>query len=202
MRIPYKYEKKTIQEAIGKQLGVRNIDLDSPENVEKSIALLLEFLELEPLVQVQDTFGAPYSVSAHYDRETYENVRFTLSPSEQSSKQQFQNAILKFQASLIIEEVDAKVGGNKTETEKAADDIQQLMSRIPAGFEFFVGRTGSDEAAVKAKCDLPNFWFFYEASKYEYAREVHDFFVRKGLQSTERGDQYDSNVYFFAKEKD
>jgi hypothetical protein len=109
MKLPCKYEKIVLESAMTQHLGIKKIDLDSSENVEKTILLILNFLELDNILQVQDTYGQSYNSELAYKmnleetKEQYDKIRFTLTSLEQSTKEQFREAIIKFQDFLITE---------------------------------------------------------------------------------------------------
>lgn len=193
MKLPYKYDKNLLIKATSEHFGINKIDLDSPENVEKAISLILNLLDLENELQVQDTFGAP--MTSQSIGEVHGYARFTLVSSKNLSKEKFLAAINKFQEFLTIEEP-----GGKTETEKAVDKISRRISSISARKDkLFVGLTNSKEPEVKAKCDMPQDWLYFHFSEHEYAMEVYNYFIRKGLQSSENRGMFSYSVYFFVK---
>ena len=202
MKLPCKYDKEVIKNAASKLLGISKIDLDSPENVEKAISLIIDFLDLEDKLQVIDTFGAPISSKTIHD--FHGVARFTLASVDNLAKDEFLVAIKKFQKFIDLEQQTATgQGRNKTETEVAILNIENLISDNSAdSYKKFIGRTNCKEPEVIAKCDMPIHWFYCHFSDHKYAIEVYNYFIRKGALSKEHYDNYDSdNIYFYLVKK-
>lgn len=195
MKLPFEFEEINIQDTILKHHGIKNINLDTPANVRNTVNTILNFLDLEDILIVEDELGVSEIFIDNIIKKSVQGwhriITFSLAATNNSTKEQFQSAIKKFQQHII-------------QTTSTIDDpfaqFNNFASNVPSGLKIFIGHSDHHEQALKALSGFPNHWFFHRDEDYHYAINLFEHLKKMGYNIHEaEEEEYGHVVYAFAK---
>lgn len=189
MKQEFSYAVDDLRKFVQYRQGILNVDISDNEKLQNNLQNVLIFLDLEDIFEIINTEIVKGANNIRF--QTSDRAKFTLKTKDNVDKDIFFNSIKKFQDYFRIDHNEI--------VSNFINEIISFVKTIPSEFEIVFGLTNWNEGTMKARKNMPQYWFYrdrfiLDEGHNNLNEEVYKYFIQQGYKSDH---DYAGGYYLF-----